>query len=79
MEEWNPYVFAPRGSVCETDNDYIFPPFKEGNIIDAPNEMIKGAGFCLWCDTPARESEEELLEHIRPYFTAIAKKAIGIT
>ena len=24
-------------------------------------------------------SEEELLEHIRPYFTAIAKKAIGIT
>ncbi len=77
MKEWNPYVFAPNNSDCTVDNSYIFPPFKEGNIIDAPNAQVKGAGFCLWCDTPAAETEDEILEHIRPYFTAIAKKAMG--
>lgn len=77
MKEWNPYVFAPSNSECDDGNSYIFPPFRQGNIVEAPNEMIKGAGFCLWSDTPAAETEDELLEHIRPYFTAIAKKASG--
>ena len=78
LNEWNPYVFAPNGSVCDDGmNTYIFPPFKSGNVISAPNERVLGAGFCLWCDTPARESEDELLENMRPYFTAIAKKATG--
>ena len=77
MAEWNPYVFAPNNSICTVNNSYIFPPFKEGNVIDAPNAQVKGAGFCLWCDTPAAETEDEILEHIRPYFTAIAKKAMG--
>ena len=77
MKEWNPYVFAPNNSECTTANTHIFPPFREGNIVKAPNERIKGAGFCLWCDTPAAETEDELLEHIRPYFTAVAKKSLG--
>ena len=61
----------------QNDGTYIFPPFKEGNVIEAPNEKVKGAGFCLWCDTPGAETQDELLEHIRPYFTALAKKAVG--
>lgn len=77
MAEWNPYVFAPNNSQSDDGNSYIFPPFKPGNILTAPNEKIKGAGFCLWCDTPAAETEDEILEHARPYFTAIAKKATG--
>lgn len=77
MREWTPYVFAPNNSECATDNTYIFPPFNAGNHVAAPNEKIKGAGFCLWCDTPSAEGEDELLENMRPYFTAIAKKASG--
>ncbi len=77
MAEWTPYVFAPNNSMCTSDNTYIFPPFKPGNAIEAPNEKVKGAGFCLWCDTPAAETDDEILEHIRPYFTAFAKKATG--
>lgn len=76
MAEWNPYVFAPNTDK-PGENTYIFVPRKPGNFVDAPNEKVKGAGFCLWCDTPAAESEDEILEHIRPYFTAIAKKALG--
>lgn len=78
MKEWDPYLFAADNSECDPGNSgYIFPPFREGNRITAPNEKVKGAGFCLWCDTPGAETQEELLEHIRPYFTAIAKKARG--
>lgn len=77
MDEWNPYVFAPNNPKNPGENTYIFVPFNPDNIIVAPNEKVKGAGFCLWTDCPAAETEDELLEHIRPYFTAIAKKSCG--
>ncbi len=77
MKEWNAYVFAPNNSESTTDNTYIFPPFNPGNLVEAPNEKVKGVGFSLWCDNPSGETEDELLEHLRPYFTAIAKKALG--
>jgi hypothetical protein len=77
LNEWNPYVFAPKNSECEANNSYIFPPFREGNHVAAPNARVKGAGFCLWADTPSAETEDELLENMRPYFTAVAKKALG--
>ena len=77
LNEWNPYVFAPNNPENVGDNTYIFVPFDPDNIIEAPNERVKGAGFCLWTDCPSAETEDELLEHIRPYFTAIAKKATG--
>ncbi len=59
MDRWNPYLFDTK--VAE-------------NNPSAPDMRVKGAGFCLWSDTPAAQSEDELLENIRPYFTAIAKK-----
>ena len=78
MKEWTPYLFAANRSECDPGNsEYIFPEFKSGNEIEAPHDRVKGAGFCLWCDCPSSETEDELLEHIRPYFTAIAKKALG--
>ena len=77
MKEWNPYVFAPDGSECDdSKNTYIFPPFREGNVIKAPNEKVKGAGICLWTDTAGAKTPDEILEGIRPYFTAIAKKCL---
>ena len=60
-DEWNPYVF-----------DAVNPE----NVINAPTEKVKGAGFCLWTDTPDRITEDELIEEMRPYFTAFASKAI---
>lgn len=62
MENWNPYVFDTN--------------VKENNPTP-PNERVGGAGFSLWCDTPAAKSEDEILECIRPYYTAIAKKTLG--
>lgn len=62
LENWNPYVFDTR--------------VKENNPV-APNPLVKGAGICLWTDTPAAMTEDEILEGIRPYFTAIARKTRG--
>lgn len=78
LREWTPYTFTPKDSMCDTkSNEYIFPKFNPGNHIKAPDARVKGAGFCLWTDTPAAQTEDELLEIIRPYFTAIGKKASG--
>ncbi len=59
-ENWNPYVFDVE--VAENNPTY-------------PDARVKGAGFCLWCDTPAAQTEDEILENIRPYFAAIAEKS----
>ncbi len=61
-EQWNAYVM-----------DHEHPE----NNLDAPNARVKGGGYCLWSDTPAAETEDEILEHIRPYFTAVGKKLQG--
>ena len=58
-------------------NAYVFDSKNPDNTLEAPSAGVKGAGMCLWTDTPARQSEDELLENIRPYFTAIAKKVLG--
>ncbi len=63
LTTWNPYVFGVKSAE---------------NTVEAPNPLVKGAGICLWTDTPARMTEDEILEGIRPYFTAIAKKSRGI-
>jgi hypothetical protein len=55
---------------------YLSPAWK--NNPKFPEPRLKGAGICLWTDTPSAMSEDEILEGIRPYFTAIAKKARGI-
>jgi hexosaminidase len=59
--EWSPYVF-----------DAVNPD----NVVEAPSEKVKGAGMCLWTDTPDAMTEDELLENMRAHFTAIAKAAM---
>ena len=61
-EEWNPLVFD------SADTERNLSP-EDGTLL--------GAGICLWSDTPNAMEEDELLVNIRPYFTAIAKKAKG--
>ena len=61
-KEWTPLVF-----------DHIVPENNPTSL----NEKIKGAGYCLWSDAPKVESEDEVIEIIRPYFNAYGKKLIG--
>ena len=61
-EKWNAYVM-----------DHEHPE----NNPDAPDVRVKGGGYCLWSDTPAAETEDEILEHIKPYIAAIGKKLQG--
>ncbi|MBO5285842.1 MAG: family 20 glycosylhydrolase [Clostridia bacterium] len=58
-KEWNAYVFDGN----EPKNNPV-----------APDNRVLGGGFCLWSDTPNAETEDELLENMRPYFTVCAKK-----
>ena len=58
-------------------NAYLFDPCVPGNNPQAPNEQVLGGGYCLWSDTPAAETEDEVLEHIRPYIAACGKKLMG--
>ena len=77
------YPDRPPSKVTPEDilnnwNPYVFDPSVEDNNPTAPNPLVKGAGICLWTDTSAVMTEDEILEGIRPYFTAIAKKASGV-
>lgn len=48
-------------------NAYVFDsPTKQARL-DAGSPSVLGGGFCVWCDNPSAESEDELLEHITPY------------
>ena len=60
--EWNAYVFDRQAP----ENN---PP--------APDPRVLGGGFCLWCDTPAAETEDEVMEHILPYISACGRKLCG--
>jgi len=57
-QEWNAYVF-----------DHLHPE----NNPKAPDDRVRGSGFCLWTDTPAAETPEEILEHLRPYIAAVGR------
>lgn len=56
--EWSAYTFDPN------NDDFNVTP---------PNDKVKGGGFCLWSDTPNAETEDEILEHLKPYLKACIK------
>lgn len=68
-----PSLVTPEQIEAEWD-PYRFDPDVPSNNPAPLSDGVKGGGFCLWCDAPARENEDVLLDAIRPYFTAIAKK-----
>ena len=54
-------------------NAYVFDSVNPENVVKAPSDKVKGAGMCLWTDTPDIMTEDELLENMRAHFTAIAE------
>lgn len=71
-----PFKVAPQ-EILDKWNPYIFDAVNPENVVAAPHGMVRGAGFCLWTDTPSSEDEDSLIDSMRPYFTAFAKKASG--
>jgi len=74
--EKHPCPSTPK-EITERWNPYVFDSVNPDNIIKAPHDKVKGAGFCLWTDTPSAASEDTLIDSMHPYFTAVAKKATG--
>ena len=58
-------------------NPYLFDPDVPENNPTAPDSRVKRSGFSVWCDVPAAETEEELLEHLKPYIAVVGKKLCG--
>lgn len=58
-------------------NAYLFDPVSPQNNPKAPDSRVLGGGYCLWSDTPAAESEDALLEHIKPFLFASGKRLCG--
>ena len=63
--------------IREKFNAYTMDHEHPENNLTAPNPAVKGGGYCLWSDTPRAETEDEILEHVRPLFTAVAEKLRG--
>lgn len=81
----SPYVYYVVGfggakygttpEILERDwNAYHFDRDNPANDLPAPDERVLGGGYCLWSDCPAGETEEELLENLKPYIKACGKK-----
>ena len=59
--DWNAYVFdSPQKQVRVNPNDFT----------------VHGGAFCLWCDKPSAETEDEILKNITPYLLA-SGEALG--
>ena len=67
--------YGTTPEILERDwSAYYFDTEKPENNPPAPDPRILGGGYCLWSDSPASESEDEVLEHILPYIKACGKK-----
>ncbi len=84
----SPYVYYVVGfggakygttpEILERDwNAYCFDPENPENNLTTPDSRVLGGGYCLWSDSPAAETEDELLEHLKPYIRAGGKKLLG--
>lgn len=62
-ENWNPYVFAPYGDT------------NTGKNVSLGNANIKGSAFCVWCDNPSAETQEEVKAGVLPLLRANGAKA----
>ncbi len=72
--------YGTTPEILERDwSAYFFDPEKPENDPTAPDPRILGGGYCLWSDSPAAETEDEILEHLKPYIKACGRKLLGIT
>lgn len=56
---------------------YLFDSDSPENNPTPPDPRVLGGGYCLWSDTPAAETEDEILEHLCPFLRACGKKLCG--
>ena len=67
--------YGTTPEILERDwSAYYFDTEKPENNPPAPDPRILGGGYCLWSDSPASETEDEILEHLKPYIRACGKK-----
>lgn len=52
---------------------YTFDHTRPERNLPYGDERVLGGGYCLWSDTPAAETEDELLENLKPYIRACGK------
>lgn len=71
------YHGVPADCIEREWNVYLFDKDSPENNLEAPDSRVLGGGYCLWCDIPAAESEEELLKNIKPFITACGKALCG--
>ncbi|MBE6589238.1 MAG: hypothetical protein E7643_03590 [Ruminococcaceae bacterium] len=58
-------------------NAYLFDMEHPENNPTAPDARVLGGGYCLWSDTPAAETEDEVLAHLRPFIEAAGRRLLG--
>ena len=67
--------YGTTPEILERDwNAYYFDTEKPENNPPAPDPRILGGGYCLWSDSPASETEDEVMKNILPYIRACGKK-----
>lgn len=72
--------YGTTPDILERDwSAYFFDPENAENNPTAPDPRVLGGGYCLWSDTPAAETEDEILEHLKPFIRACGRKLIGMT
>lgn len=54
-------------------NAYVFDSPTQQFRVEPHKAKIHGGAFCVWCDNPSAETENEILEHITPYLFAIGE------
>ena len=70
--------YGTTPEILERDwSAYYFDRDVPENNLPAPDERVLGGGYCLWSDSPASETEDEVLEHILPYIKACGAKLCG--
>ncbi|MBQ8309485.1 MAG: family 20 glycosylhydrolase [Clostridia bacterium] len=73
------YHGATPETIAKNWNAYVFDPSNPENNPAAPNPYVLGGGYCLWSDMPAAETEDEVMEHVKPFLTACGKALRGKT
>ena len=67
--------YGTTPEILERDwSAYYFDTEKPENNPPAPDPRILGGGYCLWSDSPASETEDEVMKNILPYIRACGKK-----
>ena len=71
------YHGVPADRLEREWNIYLFDMDCPENNPVAPDPRVIGGGYCLWSDMPAAESEDEVLENVKPFIMACGRALCG--